>query len=68
MAEIKNKTIIDVSRDSRKYYFECAPDAQLGEIFDVLCEMRGHVIDLIQKANDAKEKQPNVVDEVQNDA
>lgn len=57
MAEIKNKTIIDVSRDNRKYYFECAPDAQLGEIYDVLCEMRGYVLNLIQKSEDSQKSE-----------
>lgn len=45
MANILNKTIMQVSKNERIYELECSNDAPLGEVFDALCEMQLAVIE-----------------------
>jgi len=52
MAEVKQKIVLEVKKEDRIYGFECASNASLGEIFDVLQEMKTFVV---QKLNEAQQ-------------
>ncbi len=46
---------LEVNKDDRKYVLICDPQSPLGEIHDVLCMMKGEIINRInenQKAED----------------
>lgn len=64
---IKNKTVLEVSKNERIYKLELSPESPLGEVFDVLCEMRGFVVDRIlqeQKGKELEEKSEEKPEEV----
>jgi hypothetical protein len=48
---IKNKTSLEIKKGERIYQFICELDSPLGEVFDVMSEIRGYAIDLMNKAN-----------------
>lgn len=52
---LKNKTILEVKMGERIYSLECAPESPLGELHDVLCNMKGYVIQKMKDAADAQE-------------
>jgi len=52
MAEVKQKIVLEVKKEDRIYGFECAASGSLGEIFDVLQEMKAFVV---QKLNEAQQ-------------
>lgn len=43
----KNKITLEVKKEDQFYTFLCNNDAPLGEVFDVLCAMKGYVLDFI---------------------
>lgn len=61
MLETTIKANIQVKRDERVYQFQCANDASLGEIYDVMKEMAIYIvnrineIEQIQKPEDSQE-------------
>lgn len=54
---ITNLVSIDLKKGERVYRLICQIDAPLGEIYDVLCEMRGVVIQKIQEAERASQSE-----------
>lgn len=54
MVKLNNKTVLEVKKDERIYTLECDANSSLGELHDVLVEMRGYVI---QRAQDAQEQE-----------
>ena len=54
MVKLNNKTVLEVRKDERIYILECDANSSLGELHDVLVEMRGYVI---QRAQDAQEQE-----------
>lgn len=53
--EIKTKTILQIKK-TREYKFECENESALGEIFDVLSEMRGYILQRM-KDDEAKKQE-----------
>ena len=47
---IKTLTVIEVEKNERTYQLIVSPDSPLGEIFDVLTEMRALVVQKIEEA------------------
>lgn len=48
---IENQVILKVKKDERVYILSLSPDSPLGEVFDVLTEMRALILDKLQKAS-----------------
>lgn len=46
---IKNLTVIEIAKESREYHLILSPDSPLGEIFDVLTEMRSIILERIKE-------------------
>jgi hypothetical protein len=44
---IKQKTTLEIEKEKRRYTFECEPDSPLGEIYDVLTQMKAYVTQTI---------------------
>lgn len=61
---LKQKTVLEVKRGDRFYHLQCDPDSPLGELFDVLSEMRSYVTERIVEAQKGQpveeEKEPEV--------
>lgn len=55
---LKSKSILEVKVGDRIYTFECEPNAPLGEVHDVLLNMKHFVIQKISDVDKAKEEQP----------
>lgn len=55
---LKAKTVLEIKKNERVYSFELAPDSPLGEVHDVLVEMKHYVVQRItehqSKENQAK--------------
>jgi hypothetical protein len=51
---IKQKTFLEVVRGTKTYQLICECDSQLGELHDVLSEMKGYVI---QRINEIREQE-----------
>lgn len=45
--QIENQTIIKVAKNDHLYTFTMHPGSTLGEIHDVLCEMKSYIVRLI---------------------
>lgn len=54
---IKNHTILEVIKENRSYQLHCEPDSPLGELHDVLTEMKYFIVKMIM---DAQEKEKPV--------
>lgn len=54
---IKNKTVMEIKKDERIYQFIIESTSPLGEIFDVLTQMKSYVLKAIQDAEKSQEKQ-----------
>jgi hypothetical protein len=54
---IKQKTFLEVIRGTKTYHLICESDAQLGELHDVLSEMKGYVM---QRMNDIMKQETQV--------
>ncbi len=65
MAKLNNKTVLEVTKNERVYILECNADSPLGELHDVLVEMRGYVI---QRAQDAQEQEKTATKPVEVEA
>lgn len=53
---LKQKSCLHVKIDDRIYELVCEPDAQLGELFDVVCQMRSYIVKRINDAAEAETK------------
>lgn len=56
---IKSKIVLEVVKSERLYQFICLPESPLGEIYDVMNEMRALVIQKImdeQKSRESKDQ------------
>ena len=51
---IKNQTVLEVKKGERIYQLSLSSERPLGELFDVLMEMRGFVIERLQEASKAE--------------
>ena len=51
---IKNQTVLEVKKGERIYQLSLSSESPLGELFDVLMEMRGFVIERLQEASKAE--------------
>ena len=49
---IKNKTVLEVKVNDRSYSFDCSPDSPMGEIFDVLSQMKAYVIEKMKETDE----------------
>lgn len=55
--EVKQKTYLEVEKDGKQVQLIVEKDMPLGILFDALMEMKGHVVDLMSKAQKAEEAQ-----------
>ncbi len=53
---IKQKTVLEIEVNERTYSFECDPSSPLGEIFDVLTQMKAFVVQKINESEVVKEE------------
>lgn len=59
---LKQKSILEVKIADRNYEFQCDGSAPLGEIHDVLCQMKQYIVQRIVDAEKTEEvKEPEVV-------
>lgn len=55
---LKNIVHLEVVQNEKSYIFECAPDSPLGEIYDVLSQMRGYVINRMKEETQKASEKP----------
>jgi hypothetical protein len=53
--EVKTKASIKILRATKEHFYHCDNDTSLGEVFDVLGEMRNYIIQRIQEQETKKE-------------
>lgn len=56
MVKLNNKTVLEVTKNERKYSLECDAASPLGELHDVLVEMKGYVVQRFQDVQDQEKK------------
>ena len=62
MVMIKNHTAIEVVKGERNYHFLCDTTSSLGEVYDVLNEMKSAIAEVIRKhEEEAKKLEPEDV-------
>jgi hypothetical protein len=61
---LKQNYSLEVEKDNKVFKFEFQQDATLGVLFDVLCEMRGYIMDRISVINKEAEEQKKEQEEV----
>ena len=54
---IKNKIELEVKKDARIYSFYCEIDSPLGELHDVLAQMKSEIVARIKAAEEAEKPQ-----------
>ena len=54
MAELKQKTILEVKKEDKFYAFICDPSESLGNVYDALVDM---LATIVQRINDSVPKQ-----------
>jgi hypothetical protein len=59
---IQYRTALETKRNERHFCLVCDNDSPLGEVFDVLCEMREYVIGRMQEVQ--KKDKPQSQEEV----
>lgn len=55
MVLVNNKTSLDVIKNERSYTLVCDPNSPLGEVFDVLEEMKAHILKLMTSKKEEEE-------------
>ena len=61
---IKNQTVLELKGGSERIYkFVCENDSPLGEIHDILCQMRGFIVQRINEANKIAEEESQSCEE-----
>ncbi len=53
----ENKSVLKASRNERQYELHVHNDSPLGEIFDVLCDMKTYIVGRIQEVHTKQEEQ-----------
>jgi hypothetical protein len=53
---LKNNTVLEIKIGERNYQFYCSPDSPLGELYDVLHQMKSFIVQKILDAE--KETKP----------
>lgn len=65
---IEQKTVLEVTHNERLYKLSVLPDSPLGDVYEVLNQMRNYIIDRIEKEQkkeqDAEEVSEAVAEEV----
>lgn len=54
---LENITSLKVKKEDRKYQMMMPSECQLGEVFDVLSEMRAYVFELIKKHQESSSQE-----------
>lgn len=55
----KIKSVLEVIINERSYQLECSTESPLGEIYDVLTQMKSFVIEKMKEAEQASEVKEN---------
>ena len=55
---ITTQTVLTISANGREYKLHCSNDSPLGELFDVLCQMKQLVINKIKDSQPAVDAAP----------
>lgn len=65
----KQKTHIEIEKDNRTYHFICDNDSPLGELHDVIYQLRGLIVERINEVAKAKEEnqESNIEENVNDD-
>jgi hypothetical protein len=53
---ISNRSQLEVKKGERLYHLNCDPTSPLGELHDVLVEMRNHIIQVMMDRKDQEEQ------------
>ena len=53
---MKTKTVLEIEKENRSYHFICENTSPLGEVYDVLFEMRQDILQRMQKVNEEEQK------------
>lgn len=61
---IKNQTILEVIKENRSYQLQCEPTSPLGELHDVLSEMKYFIVKMITDAQEKEKSEPIESDNV----
>ncbi len=56
---IKNYVVFEIKKGERSYQLLMTCDSPLGEIHDVLCEMRSAIVQKISEADKTSDKESN---------
>lgn len=59
---ISNKSQLEIKKGERLYHLICDPLSPLGELHDVLIEMRNHVIEIMSERRKQEEDSKNPQD------
>jgi len=61
---IKNKTILEILKGEKTFQLSLDPNSTLGEVFDVLTEMRAFIVERINEAAkpEANKDKPQAVE------
>lgn len=62
---LKQKVVLEVNVKDKHYQLECFPDSPLGEVYDVLCQMKAYVIQRMSDEQKASEQPNKEVSEAQ---
>jgi len=54
---IQNKIQLEIKKGERSYQLNISPDSPLGELYDVLSEMRGYVYTRLKEVEEASKAQ-----------
>ena len=65
MAKLETQAVILVEKEDRRYTFGCAHNSNLGEIYDVLQEMKYYVYQKIKEIESENEKKVESIQEAQ---
>jgi hypothetical protein len=58
MTNLLNKTILEIKKDTRTYHLHCDQDSPLGEVYDVVNQLRSYIVDRMLSEQKASEPQP----------
>lgn len=53
----KSKICFEIDKEDRKYIFLCNPESSLGEIYDILQQMKKHVLSLMNQIDEKKKEE-----------
>lgn len=61
---IKNVTALEIKVNERIYKFLCEVDSPLGEVHDILSQMKNFVVERINKIHEQEQKKANPDSEI----